>query len=163
MFTKEEIELAPEVCKVLKKLGWKEWKPEEGEWGIYEGKAHLITQVDGNWVMVKKLVWGFDEEWIEKSKVVPILHWEKIEEILEEFSYDISTEKTYENGVFVFHKAYISIRDEHDTWRDLAIERGKTRQEAVMRAVVELGKRIEKIGKKVYNPDPDLARYFISG
>jgi len=147
MFTKEEIQLAPKVYKILENLGWR-WKPKMGEWCIYENNLRLITQVDANYIVrLKKVVWGFDEEWMEKSKVIPILHWEKIEKILEKRDYDLYVDLNETLELYIppegHYAKFLNYRD-RSIWAEGV---GKTRQEAVMQAVVRLGEQLEGITK----------------
>ena len=75
--------------------------------------------------------------------VIPLLHWEKLEEILESVGYFLEVEKlSHKNCECLILKGM----DDPET-ECIAVGSGKTRQEAVMRAIVILGDKIETLLK----------------
>ena len=136
MFTEKEIILAPKVYEVLKKLGW-EWIPEEGEWcletEIYYKYLILAYYKKGEEILIWKK--GSGKRWAEKTEYLPILHWEKIEEILIKFGYEIvwsycgyKSDGLYKCEIFT-EKGF-----------NCGAETGLSRQEAVMKAVLRIKK-----------------------
>ena len=137
MFSKAEIKLAPKVHKVLKKLGYK-WIPEEGEWGLTDyGEAVLIYRnVDEKSKENCSLLANTETYGVTAcigpgyhEVGIPILHWEKIEEVLEKMGWSRFQFTRWGNGV----RVDIFLREQH------IFGRGKTRQLAVMRSIIKLG------------------------
>jgi len=143
MFTKTEIELAKPCIEAVKKIAkakgkeW-EWKPEVGEWCIDENNIMLIAEVDyitddpENWYQISNGSYN----WCTGSMyVIPLLHWEKLEKIMEKFGYKMYVKfetiggNHYQCGIC-------------NGTAVLVLEIGKTRQEAVMRAIIRLGEEI---------------------
>jgi len=130
MFTKKEIDLAEKTVEAIKQIAEKqgkewEWMPVIGEQCLFESKPSLITDALPDYVYLNS-----GNNWISKKDVIPLLHWEKIEEILEGMGYWLRIGDKYScqihppNGV--------------NAWPDGA-GIGKSRQEAVQRAVIKLG------------------------
>lgn len=137
MFTKEEITLAKPVIKAIKKIskGKWEWKPEVGEWWFDERKDH-----GRNPILISL---PSDIEWINTYPTIciPLLHWEKIEEILEEMGYKTWTTKYYwEDTIKTLYECQISLGLRSEAIVD---EEATTAREAVMQAVIELAKGIQ--------------------
>jgi len=143
MFTKEVIKIVKPCDKALKKLGWK-WRPKEGEWGLTDyGEVVLIyTNTDEKSkencpLLANTKAYGITScigpEYHEVG--IPILHWEKIKEIVEGF---------YEGNFYKFHieimnRAFVKIQDRsYNTQVEELV--ADTCQEAVMRAVIELAR-----------------------
>jgi len=164
MFTKEEIKLAPKVYEAIKRISaktekypcltkdqdgtkqltYKEWKPEEGDWGLTDyGEVVLIyrnteeksqrncpllanTEVYGITACIGP---GYHEVGI------PFLRWEEIERILGElgFATPFDFHVTFEN------KFLLLLSDADGIPKAEGI--GKTRQEAVQKAVIKLGEK----------------------
>jgi len=158
MFSKETQALVPKVYEAIKKIAEKagkkclkcegtgneddfggcrwcngtgkvkgewEWEPERWQQVVYRGKVNLIRAV-----LTPIYVDLLSKRGVFIKDLIPLLHWERIEEILEGMGYALSVLK-YEGYV----KCYIHQKDDL-----LVTEQRKTRQEAVMRAVIELGK-----------------------
>lgn len=111
--------------------GW-QWQPKVGQAFVelHHQKPHFIRDV-----LVKE---GYDTKvWdyfgrkfgVIKHKLIPILPWEEIEEILEKARYRILIGHRIEQAYF----CWILGDKTADAW-------GKTRQLAVMKAVIALGK-----------------------
>jgi len=131
-----------EDCKGRGKIKGKwEWEPRRGELVLRQplGEVDLITRI---------LVYGmlrlssedaclfFDKH---TSGFIPILHWERIEEILKGMGYVLwleDNEYRHEDRRF---EAIIDSDDNTDI--DSVVSVAKTRQLVVMRAVIELSKR----------------------
>lgn len=121
MFTKQEIEVCKQVPSALKILSgekW-EWKPEVGEWFLSPLLSpHMVNE-------------GEELAPDYKRKCIPLLHWEKLETELSNLGYSYA-EIDLENGLWEFQ-----IDDGHDY---IFAATGKTRQEAVCKAILELVK-----------------------
>jgi len=115
-----------------------EWEPKMGEWCRFDNISHLIKGVSNN-PQIIDLHPGYrqcDQTKYDPpaSDVTPLLPWERIEKILEEMGYWLKTERLPFNGC----RAMTGNLPKHyqvERWIN-----GRTRQEAVMRAVIELGK-----------------------
>ena len=135
---KEAIELAPQVSKALKTLGWKGWKPEIGDWCIVFGDAALICRRDRDYLHTDYGLYDFR---IAREEATPFLHWELIEKILEGLGYRLYHRSNYLGEMYnlgylaAFGKAYMN----KQRW-----EFGKTRQLATMQAVIALAKEVGK-------------------
>ena len=149
MFTKEAQELAKPTTEAVKKIskGKWHWKPEVGEQFLKSGNE-LDLIINKN-----QKVWPKD---------IPLLHWERIEQIVEGMGYEVKEQK--ERSITQSAQCWIcptrnhpqaTGKDLHDylKWREVntIIAFGKTRQEAVMRAVVELAKE-SSLGIKERQP-----------
>lgn len=144
LFTREEIKLAPKVIESIKKIAkgqgkkW-EWEPERGNWFLGENnQLFLVTDIWKNFIFDDPYCYegGFNE-------VIPLLHWEKLEKILEETTgYFLEVEKIgCENCECLVLKG----TGDPETGC-VAVGKGKTRQEAVMRAIVKLSEKIDNRG-----------------
>lgn len=147
MFTKTEIDLASKVYEALKKIAerqgkkW-EWEPEFGEWLIYRSPK-VIGETVGiiDYIVSKKVICFAPEEgnihydYCEiDDGFIPILHWEKLEGILEDLGYEV-----------IVYRYKCEVWAEEDTGMRLKCrKKGQTRQEAVMRAVIKLAGDEEK-------------------
>jgi len=149
MFTKEVIELAKPCVEAIKKISkakgkeWK-WKPEVGEWCLWKKHPHLVLEPEGqdNWftIYVDKDEAYYHRLVVPLKRCIPLLHWEKLEGILEDLGYFLEVEKI---GCEDCECLILKGTGDPDT-ECIAVGRGKTRQEAVMRAIIKLG---EEIGK----------------
>ncbi len=128
------------VCSDTGKVKWK-WEPEVGEFclwicGAYPDSMELVvevTEINGG-----KYVRFVDKnKWEEAEGFTPILPWEEIERVLEECN----------------HRTYTSISDSGNALCQICFRgrrkgrhnvmakaNGKSRQEAVMLATIELDK-----------------------
>jgi len=147
MFTKAEINLALSTYEAIKKIAKREgkeweWNPEIGEWCLIKKKwgttlknvvgIIVLVNEDKNIVRVEAVVETdsiFFSGWYRQKDLIPILHWEKLEEILEGLGYMVDIR--LEQGNFICEV------DGYEYWAD---GKGKTRQEAMMRAVIKLSK-----------------------
>lgn len=110
-----------------------EWEPKLGEWYSIQLENQLPTL---------KLVTEDNLDSVKQSKtwkrLIPILHWEEdIEPILKGMG--CSLEFT-DKGIIENYGAVIS--DRKNRTKAIFLGEGKTRQLAVMRAVIELGKGV---------------------
>jgi len=143
MFTKTKIELAKPCVEAIKKIAqakgkeW-EWEPEIGDFFLFGKEMGIV--VDEDWVnphTFKGMCIDPEEKrgviniiYIERA--TPILHWEKIEKILEDWG-----------CVVIVYQGKCEIWEDDNTGMRLRIRwGGKTRQEAVMRAIIKLGEEI---------------------
>lgn len=145
MFNKIEIDLAKPAYEALKEIAkrqgkkW-EWEPEIGEWCLWKNQPHIVLEPEeqDNWIT---LFVGKDEAYyrqlvVPMERCVPLLRWEKLEKILESLGY-----------VVMIYQDRCEIWAEDNTGMRLRVRRkGRSRQEAVMRAVIKLGEE-EKIKK----------------
>jgi len=144
MFTKKEIELAKSVYKALLKLGWKGWKPEIGDFCLDKEKVGFIWSYS---LLTKdKVVHCIEKStldgWVAPIKdCIPILHWEKIEKILKKRGYDLYVDLNETLELYLppeGHYAKFSNYRDRSIWGEGV---GKTRQAAVMWAVIALSER----------------------
>lgn len=163
-FTKEAQELAKDSIEAIKKIskGKWEWEPEVGDWiiekkpehtirfGNKEKKSipHLIISIasydTGNTLHV---ITNASAVRVDEPNATPLLHWERIEEILEGIGYYMSLPTKGERSdlwVVGFSSfRFKGTNKEFRYYKDTYVGRGKTRQEAVMRSVIALGKEIK--------------------
>ncbi len=117
--------LVEPVNKVLEKF-WS-WTPRVGDYCLWGEAVLLITDVDDYILYIS----GIDMiEAVNVNQVIPILEWEVIEGILEKGGY-ASIIHEHKEG---YHAGFYMIE------KVTGEEYGKSRQEAVMKAVIELGK-----------------------
>jgi len=115
------------ICKGESKVKYR-GQPKVGEWCIRGIKTlGLISDVrGGQWLSIPHY-----EHELHKDNVTPILEWEEIERVLEKAGYSLwesySSRRRYTAG----------INDKEATF-------GDSRQEAVMKAVIELAKEIKQ-------------------
>lgn len=139
MFTKEAQELAKPCYEAIKKIskGKWEWKPEVGEWcigGLYN--PHLIVALADKYIFT--ITWGITFAFKQKAEnYIPLLHWERIEEILEGMGYEVQITKPRHWST---DEMLCDISKFGEIFLNHWNGNGKTRQEAVMQAVIELGK-----------------------
>ena len=142
--TSQECERCNGTGKVKGK--W-EWKPEGHDTCINEKGPHKIEYIvlsfADNHLTLDPPVLG--NPWTEslRWKFIPLLHWERIEEILEGMGYDLSIDIIGATG-----QIYLPPQGHHieiyDKYNKLKAEAdAKTRQVAVQKAVIELAKRKE--------------------
>lgn len=137
MFTKEVIVLVKTCNEAIEKISkgkWK-WKPRTGQFVIYKGKIGLIDNFcPSPYESIDVLP--------ESGEFIPVLHWEDdIERILEKkLGYRIRVEK-YAESMFSSDKYVFECKIDNRNNDKIHIRLvAKTRQLAVMRAVIELGK-----------------------
>ncbi len=134
-------ELAAPVNKVLEGLGWK-WQPKRFEL-YFDRRTNLIYSFLQEDKTSSRHLWGtcgWTPEKLPKEEIIPILGWEVIEEVLEKAGYWLVTNRPYwkdKPGV----QCLLYRRNESDYF---ICNWGKSRQEAVYRAVIELGKEIKQ-------------------
>jgi len=135
---KESHDWRPDECLAIDKVKGKwEWEPKVGEWCLYGNTLLLITKVT---VSVLEVSGGMIEA-VKADKVVPLLHWERIEEILEGMGYYFTRGEEVEQAEDVL---YIKKEGLDNLRLNIEIDfRDKSRQEAVQRAVIELGKEVK--------------------
>jgi len=150
MFTKEEIALAKATVEAIKKISKGKWegKPEVGEWCIYK-KNNEIALIVFHWPKTESNKYETLEvafplgtnRGIEEfaDEFIPLLHWERIEEILEGMGvgYEVKIDK-WQGFEREGQNFRVSIRQNGVLM--VGTHRTKTRQLAVMRAVIELVK-----------------------
>jgi len=91
---------------------WK-WEPNYYDWVLFRGCARILMDTPKS---------------AKRDEYIPILHWEEIERVLESVGYNILIGYRTEQGYF----CQIVGGKRADAW-------GKSRQEAVMKAVIKLG------------------------
>ena len=116
------------------------WTPQVGEWCVWQDKVYLIYQVGEEYapqVKADKIsiadLTGYRSTL--KNSVTPILEWEEIERVLGGAGYSIDVFKYDEIGKI--YEVELDTELQH-----LLIVKAPTRQEAVMKAVLELGKEV---------------------
>jgi len=162
MFTKKEIELAPAVYEAIKRISVKsekypcltkdkngieqltykkwEWEPKPFELFLSDKDIYCVVDVSLfrdpqiDWIIEK----AFDKDGnndgpFYPEHCIPILHWEKIEEILEGMGYWLRIGDKY--------SCQIHLPNGVNAWPDGA-GIGKSRQEAVQKAVIKLGEGV---------------------
>jgi len=152
MFTKEAIALAKDSVEAIKKIskGKWEWKPEVGGWALRPsrhpqdnvGNIGIITQSYGRIIEFTPTDTTHKSITEALTGLIPILHWEKLEQILEGMGYYIKVSRLSCKICLPKPKdldpdslGYFLWNDEHQVRGE-----GDDRQEAVMQAVIELGK-----------------------
>ncbi|KKN72824.1 hypothetical protein LCGC14_0406790 [marine sediment metagenome] len=102
------------------------WTPQVGEFSLLEGKVFLVKEKPYE---CGKSFYKLHED------AIPILEWEVIEEILEKAGYELEIIRGKTSKEF-----FIGIHslDYHRVSRAMGC--AKSRQQAVMKAVIELGK-----------------------
>ena len=143
-------ELAPKVNGVLEGLEWVEYlKKEKGgiacqyHWQPKIGEFFLTPDNEirciGDEVVLENMPIIIDLN----DKNIPILEWEEIEGLLQKAGYSIRLSD------FGMAKDY---NYRFEIWGDNGLQiqgHGKSRQEAVMKAVIQLGKDQERPGSKI--------------
>lgn len=113
-----------------------EWEPQRGEFA--QIGMGMIILVDRDGLFENKFVETSDMGLIEINRLTPLLHWERIEEILEGMGYEV---KTFD--IQVKRRRWLSHIWKRGKLKDklvASVDNCKTRQEAVQKAVIELGK-----------------------
>ena len=121
-------------CNGTGKVGWK-WEPKVGEWFLTETPKLELWLLEKNyWIEESGRITGF-------RKVIPILHWEEIERVLEGVGY-----KTELDESSTLYKEFVIWDERRKIPRDVDSYkfpnwhgRGKSRQQAVMLATIKLG------------------------
>ena len=154
MFSKEEVALAKPYYEAIKKISKRGINPMTGapltvpewEWHSRTGEF-AITKENRDILLVTHLLavayWqspGFEFVNLrtnEKGSLpdcdcIPLLHWERIEHLLEGMGYELDVFKSVKEHLFV-----CSV---HRNSKIVLVVRAKSRQLAVMRAVIELRK-----------------------
>ncbi len=125
-------DLAAPVNEVLKRLEW-EWTPQRGEWWFRPGTMVNLIENPELISSEESTIW-FD--------ATPILEWEEIERILHKAGYVLRGSEFYQIGTDYFpapdHRFSINKYGQM-----IVIAEGNSRQEAVMKAVIELGKEMK--------------------
>lgn len=142
-----EQELGRKIPGALKKLSgnkW-EWKPEIGELFIYKphNRVYSVGYLGTKELYFLYCITHIDWGSALKTEVIPLLHWEKLERILEGMRYRLQQEdygynpkmSEYSYRARILYKAELPYKT---AWLC-----AKTRQEAVCRAVLELAKRVK--------------------
>lgn len=111
---------------------WK-WEPKMGEQFIWDEQVWTIGGTKGKWFIVVNTEYGTTTDRLLSSlrKYIPILHWETIERVLEEVGYTVELEGHY--------SCQIHPPNELRAWPEGGAV-AESRQEVVMKAVIELGK-----------------------
>jgi len=164
MFTKTKIELAKPCVEAIKKIAkakgkkW-EWEPERGEWFIYKKRIYLLTDIREKGKFLGHFV--YDDTYglhREIGEVTPLLHWEKLEKIMEGLGYSIhiGCVGDMENWHWKPKEFYKARLDQKFCYipKNEILTIADTRQEAVMRAIIKLGEEIDD------SPEPDLSKVF---
>lgn len=173
MFSEEAITLAKPCYEAIKKISkrginpmtgalltipkW-EWEPEVGERCIYSpnrkiyagqavGKIGLVWPHDASFYNNKKIEVIFGDGLSLYTKIdefIPLLHWEKIEEILEGMRYEIRIDReyTYYSPATGDGEGYKQCFCKIGKLPNSIIVTAKTRQEAIQGAVIKLRKGI---------------------
>jgi len=154
MFTKTEIELAPKTIEAIKKISkakgkdW-EWKPEVGDWIVEKEtkQVGIITEYSKKLQEVcymlldknKKFPPGTEVIGCPVEDIMSLYHWEKLEKIMNSLGYYLTLEPVdiYNSG---FRAVFWEKLSEEDELPNSPV--CKTRQEAVMRAIIKLGEEI---------------------
>lgn len=129
------------LCKVKGK--W-EWEPRWNELALLDGTLVSIRQ---HWLTSDKRkvcrVAGKNEKsfTVMKEKLLPILLWERIEEILEGMGYFIRVQSwSIDNKRLYRHEFYAEIWNLAKNNREYIVsQHASTTQQAVQKAVIELG------------------------
>lgn len=155
-------DLAPKVNKVLESLGWK-WEPKIGEQALLDiGKIITIGGITKTSLSPGNT--GILCHWIENDDIAqefsfdltPILHWEKIEEILDDSGYSLGfgipgrLRSNFKARILKLERLrklgqQFGLRHENlmaEMDKMAIFGEGKNRQEAVMRSIVALGEQL---------------------
>ena len=126
------------------------WQPKVGEWCIIDGSISLIIGFLDDGRLEVRRAKNTDPVYIrrEHKALTPILPWEEIERVLEEAGYRLWVDRDWINQKYYCKIAFRDKKlwEEGKQWNwDILVERreGKSRQEAVMKAVIELGKKLK--------------------
>lgn len=151
MFTKEVIELASdcyEAVKKIAKVAGKEWECaiEKGNWVIHKKELCLVVEVWcpvlNRWRMRLNPPDGHEFGYVDIEKVIPILRWEKLEEILGGLGYSSQIQtKMWDQNTF---EVFIYYVDKFGSNCQVITE-GKKRQETFMQAIIELAEKLEEV------------------
>ena len=160
--SKERIKLTPQTNEALKALGWKGWKPEVGDWALWEGAIQLIVDVpfhrgaydsgggmrpgqEGDWVDCEAIDGETPILSHKIENLIPLLHWEQIKAILQANGYILTIWLSKGGGKIVIYT---------DPGRKKLLENEQTKlvdrmysgelQLAVMKAVINLAKEVKK-------------------
>jgi len=150
MFTKTEKKLAPEVYRAIKRIAqakgkeW-EWEPEIGDFFLIGKEMGIV--VDEDWVSLHTFK-GIYIEPKEKrgvvnifyiEKVVPVLHWEKLEKIMNSLGYCLILELIEMYDIDMYDSGFQAVFWEKLSKKDnlCCLPVCKTRQEAVMQAIIK--------------------------
>lgn len=110
-------------CKGTGKVkGRWEWEPLATDWVLFRGEARILMDTPKS---------------AHRDEYVPLLHWEELEEILEGMEYYVYFCNKREPG----DNVYVEIRRGAMFNEMIVMSQSKTRQEAVQKAVIELGKK----------------------
>ena len=131
---------------------WK-WQPQPGEWCIRKTDDNLGLLIDDNVnIHSGEERWGIRifkfkiDVWEKKERLpflyVPILDWEVIEGILEKAG--IGFNWFYPASGVEIEMWYVEDNPNQDPCVIYKLKGNESRQEAVMKAVIKLGKEIEK-------------------
>lgn len=127
------------VCNSLRKIPYTH-TPQVGEWCIYNEQPWLIIRVISNQITKGKDVVVIrtqgEDFFTTMEYITPILDWEVIEGILEKAGYECNTTKS------PFPKCRVYKMGIRATSDYLFTKQANSRQLAVMKAVIELGKEI---------------------
>jgi len=165
MFTQEEIKLAKLTYEAIKKISkakgkeW-EWRPEKGDWFILNNEIFIVEKFGyldiGNerifritYVRDFTHVRGYSEGFIEPPiqiascdlrDAIFLPHWEKLIKVIEDLGFFVDVTRYYDDEREAFcHSCCIYSR-----MMILVSKEEKSLQEAVQKAIIELG---EEIGK----------------
>lgn len=154
-FTKEAQKLAlpcyeaiPKIAKAVDKK-WK-WEPKVGEFGIKKLKGEIvliidvISSIDKIFILQIKPRYGahLNESisLVFKDEVIPILPWEVIRDILQQWNYRVKID--YEELYGIDYRCRIAHRIK--PYHYICIDHCKNWQTAVMKAAIALSEEMEK-------------------
>ena len=130
------------TCHSRQKIPYS-WTPQVGEWCIWKENIEHIVDIDilsnddftlyFDYISDLDCYFDFDNRRASVSKATPILEWQVIEEVLEKAGLKLKLRFTSQQEWFA-----LIIGD-----RCEVAGIGKSRQEAVMKAVLELGKEMK--------------------
>jgi len=152
--TKEQIALSPECNEALKALGWEGHKFEKGDWcltrknviclitgspyhrGVYDAQGGMRPGQEGEWVNCRMGVEVTTDFSYKVENLTPLLQWENdIEPALKGLGYeDLEITKGW-------YQCEVHIKSGGNV---IIARSGKTRQLAMMRAVIALAKEVGK-------------------
>lgn len=113
-----------------------EWEPEWSDICIWGDELVMCIEVKRDDLIEILPQWGSTTTLAPYASLVPLLHWEKLEEILERLGYPIIILKMYDRNGYAFQCKMGRNLD------GVNVMRG-TRQEAVVQATIELARRIK--------------------